>query len=222
LDIVDYNAMESQVKSRRYETANRERQARETRRRIVEAAARLFLRDGYSATSIGAIAEEAGVAVPTVYASFRSKAGVLRAVVELTVRGDDETAPLASRPDWQEIERQDDPRELLTRFARLHRRICDREAAIFAQLEAAAGGDTEATEMLAEHDRRRYATQSRLSRVLDRRGQLKPGLTARKAADAIWTLASERTYLALVRDRGWTAASYERWVAEQLVAALLP
>ena len=47
-------------------------------------------------------------------------------------------------------------------------------------------------------------------------------MSAREAADVIWTLASERTYLALVRDRGWKPGHYERWVAEQLVAALSP
>jgi AcrR family transcriptional regulator len=212
----------SPASHRPYDSSNRARQARETRRRIVQAAAVLFAHEGYSATSIKAIAEEAGVAVPTVYASLRSKANILRAVVDLTVRGDDEAAPLASRAGWQEIERQQDPREQLTLFAHLHRQICDREAAVFAQLEAAAGADPEATQLLAEHDQRRYETQRRLARRLHRRKQLRPGLAAREAADMIWTLASERTYLALVRDRGWKADNYERWVAKQLVVALLP
>jgi TetR/AcrR family transcriptional regulator, regulator of autoinduction and epiphytic fitness len=210
------------ITNRSYDSSNRARQARETRRRIVEAGARLFVRDGYAATSIAAIAEEAGVAVPTVYASLRSKAGVLRAVVDLTVRGDGGEAPLASRGAWQAMEREADPREQLALFARLHREICDREAALFAQLEAAAGGDPEATELLAEHDDRRYETQTKLARSLHRKKRLRTGLTAREAADTIWTIASERTYLALVRDRGWKPEKYERWVAEQLVAALLP
>jgi hypothetical protein len=93
---------------------------------------------------------------------------------------------------------------------------------VFAQLEAAAGADPEAAQLLAEHDQRRYETQRRLARSLHRRKQLKPGLAAREATDVIWTLASERTYLALVRDRGWKADNHERSVAEQLVAALLP
>jgi hypothetical protein len=109
---------------------------------------------------------------------MRSKANILRAVVELTLRGDDEALPLCSRAAWREMERRDDPREQLAEFARLHRQICDREAAVFAQLEAAAGADPEATEMLAEHDRLRYQTQSRLARGLHRRKQLKPGLGA--------------------------------------------
>jgi TetR/AcrR family transcriptional regulator, regulator of autoinduction and epiphytic fitness len=213
--------MPDAVRSRPYEMSHRGRQARETRRRIVEAAALLFVRDGYSATSISAIAERAGVAVPTVYASLKSKANILRAVVDLTVRGDDEAATLASRADWKEMEGQADPRDKLALFARLHRLICDREAAVFAQLEAAAGADPEATELLAEHDQRRYETQRRLARNLQRRKQLRPGLAAREAADTIWTLASERTYLALVGQRGWTPERYERWLAAQLAATLL-
>ena len=210
------------VKHRPYDSSNRARHAQVTRRRIIEAAALLFVREGYSATSISAIAQAAGVAVPTVYASLRSKANILRAVVELTVRGDNQAAPLSSRDRWQEIEQERDPREQLAAFVRLHREICDREAAVFAQLEAAAGSDPEATQLLAEHDQRRYETQRRLARSLHRRKQLKPGLAAREAADVIWTLASERTYLALVRDRGWKADGYERWVTQQLAAALLP
>src|SRR5918999_1487772 len=119
------------ITKRTYDRSNRARQAGETRRRIVEAAARLFVRDGYAATSMAAIAEEAGVAVPTVYAGLRSKAGVLRAVVDLTIRGDVDAAPLASRAAWQAIEREQDPRERLALFARLHREIGDREAAVF-------------------------------------------------------------------------------------------
>ena len=179
--------MPSNVKSRPYDSSNRSRQARETRHRIVAAAARLFVREGYSATSISAIAEEAGVAVPTVYASLRSKANILRAVVELTVRGDDEAAPLSSRADWQEMERLKDPREQLAQFAHLHRQICDREAAVFAQIEAAAGADPEATQLLDEHDQMRYETQSRLARSLHRRKQLPGESTDRLGTEPYWS-----------------------------------
>ena len=213
--------MPDRVKRRSYDSSNRARQARETRQRIVEAAARLFARDGYAATSIAMIAQEAGVAVPTVYATLRNKAGILRAVIDLTVRGDDDAAPLAARAAWQDIENAENPRERIALFARLHREICQRDAAVFAQLDAAAGTDPEATELLAELDGNRYTTQARVARELDRRGQLRSTLTEREAADSIWTLASERTYLALVRDRGWPPGDYERWLTEQLEAALL-
>jgi AcrR family transcriptional regulator len=214
--------MAHRVKNRGYDMSNRARQAEETRRRIVEAAARRFVHDGYSATSIAAIAEEAGVAVPTVYASMKTKPNILRAVVRLTVRGDDASEPLESRPRWREIEREPDARRQLALLARLHREICDREAAVFAALEAAAGADAEAADLLDEHERLRYEIQSRVARVLRRRRQLRNGLRAGEAADVIWTLASERTYLALVRDRQWTPGAYEEWLSQQLVSALLP
>ena len=204
-----------------YDMTNRSRQAEETRRRIIAAAGRLFVRDGYSETTIDAIAAEAGVAVPTVYASLRSKAGVLRAVASSMLRPSDQSVPVSASAAWREMEAERAPHRQLALFARLHREICDREAALFARLEAAAGADAEAAELLAEYDGRRYETQSRLARQLRRRHVLRPGLTARKAADVIWTLASERTYLALVGERGWSPEQYERWLTEQLVAALL-
>ncbi len=214
--------MSGNIKNRAYEMTNRERAARATRRRIVDAAARLFVRDGYSETSIADIAAAADVAVPTVYAGLRSKANILRAVVESTLRGDHEGVPLGKRAAWKEMEAEEDAHEKLAAFARIHTGVCEREAPVFAQLEAAAGSDAEATELLAEHDRKRYETQSKLARNLQRAKQLKAGLTARRAADCIWTIASERTYLALVAQRGWKPAQYERWVAQQLEAALLP
>ena len=204
-----------------YDMSNRARHAEETRQRIIDAAALHFLSDGFRDTSIARIAADAGVSEPTVYATFRSKAGILRAVLSSTLREGDESVPVSDSPAWREMDAEQDPRRQVALFARLHRRLCDREAALFAQLEAAAGVDSEAAELLAEYEARRYETQSRLARTLGRRGRLRTGLGTRRAADAIWTLASERTYLALVGARGWSPARYERWLVEQLVAALI-
>jgi AcrR family transcriptional regulator len=209
------------VKKRRYEMANRSRQAAETRRRIVEAAARLFLRDGYAATSMNAIAAEAGVAVQTVYASMKTKQDILRAVIQLTVRGEEEHVPVATSSRWREMERATDPREKLAMFARIHREICDREAAIFMVLETAAAVEPEIKPLLCEKEQLRYEDQARVARSLGRRGLLRTGLSIRKASDIIWALASERIYLALVQDRGWAVEDFEVWLTDQLAAALL-
>lgn len=209
------------VKRRSYDMANRARQARETRRRIIEAAAELFLREGYAATPVAAIAEKAGVALPTVYASVGGKAELLRAVTETTIRGDDDATPMADRGEWRDILDEPDPHRKLKAFVGFHRAICDREALVFAQIEAAAGADPAAGDLLAEHDHGRYEMQQALARSLPAR-RLRPGLNPGTAADVIWTLASERTYLALVRDRGWQPDAYEQWLFDQLVAALLP
>ncbi len=209
------------VKKRRYEMANRSRQAAETQRRIIEAAARLFLQDGYAATSMNAIAVEAGVAVQTVYASMRTKPDILRAVIQLTVRGEEDQVPLAESSRWQEMEQASDPRAKLAMFARLHREICDREAAIFAVLETAAAVEPELGPLLREKEEFRYEDQARVARSLNERGQLRVGLPLRKASDIIWAVASERVYLALVEERGWGVEEYEAWLTDQLAAALL-
>src|SRR5215207_8166992 len=99
------------VKRRRYDMANRARQAAETRRRVVDAAARLFLRHGYAATSINSIAAEAGVAVQTVYASMRTKREILETVIQLAVRGEEGEVSLAESVPWREIEAEADPRQ---------------------------------------------------------------------------------------------------------------
>jgi AcrR family transcriptional regulator len=210
------------VKRRRYDMSNRRRQAAETRRRIAEAAARLFLERGYAATTIEAIAAEAGVAVPTVYASMKTKQAILWAAIELTARGDAGELPLAERHWWREMENERAARTKLAMFARIHREICEREAAVFTVLEAAAAVDPELTPVMTQKEQARYSDQSRVARSLKRQGTLRPGLSARKASDIIWALATERSYLALVRDRGWRAKEYEHWLTEQLAAALLP
>jgi TetR/AcrR family transcriptional regulator of autoinduction and epiphytic fitness len=209
------------VKRRRYNMANRSRQAAETRRRIVEGAARLFLRHGYAATSMDAIAAEAGVAVPTVYAAMKTKQDILWAVIELTVRGDPDDLPLAARERWRQMEGETDPRTKLAIFARIHREICDREAAVFVVLETAAVVDEQIRPVLREKEQARYKDQTRVARSLGRTGKLRTGLSVKRASDIIWTLASERTYLALVHDRGWSGEDYEAWLIDQLAAALL-
>jgi AcrR family transcriptional regulator len=201
--------------------SNRGRQAAYTRRRIAEAAARLFLERGYAATTIDAIASEAGVAVPTVYASLKTKQAILWAAIELTARGDAGEVALAERPWWRQMEAERDPRSKLAVFARIHREICEREAGVFTVLETAAAADPELRPVMTQKEQARYSDQSRVARSLKRHGTLRPGLSVRKASDIIWALATEHSYLALVRDRGWRPEEYEDWLTEQLAAALL-
>jgi AcrR family transcriptional regulator len=209
------------VKTRRYDMSNRSRQAAETRRRIAEAAARLFRERGYAATTIDAIAGEAGVAVPTVYASMKTKQAILWAAIEVTARGDGGEVPLAERRWWRDMERERDGRRKLAMFARIHREICAREAGVFTVLEKAAAVDPELAPVMSQKEKARYSDQARVARSLKRQGTLRPGLSVRKASDIIWALASERSYLALIHDRGWRAEEYEEWLGEQLAAALL-
>jgi AcrR family transcriptional regulator len=213
--------MAKKVKPRPYDTTNRQRQGAETRHRIVEAAQALFTRDGYVTTTMAAIAEHAGVAVQTVYASTKSKRDILKGILDLAISGEDEQVPIQASSQWREIEAEPDPRTKLRRLARLHRAICVREAPAFAIMADAAGSDPEIRTLMHHMADQRYQDHHRLAKTLHQTGHIRPGLSSRRAADIISALANEQTYLALVRDRQWPTQDYEDWLADQLIAALL-
>jgi AcrR family transcriptional regulator len=210
------------VNPRPYDTTNRERQAAETRRRIFEAAQELFTRDGYVTTTIAAIADHAGVAVQTVYASAKSKREILKGILDLAISDEDERVPVQASSRWQQIEAESDPRTKLSALARLHRDICVREAPAFAIMADAAGSDHEIRTLMHDMADQRYQDHHRLAESLQETRHIRPDLTARRAADIMGALANEQTYLALVRDRRWSPQDYEAWLADQLIAALLP
>jgi AcrR family transcriptional regulator len=203
--------------------ANRQRQAADTHRRIVEAAAQLFQRDGYAATTIAAIAAEAGVAVQTIYASAKSKRDILQSVIDLTVRGADNCEmPIQASERWRKIKSEPDPLTKLRMFARLHREICEREVPVFRVMSDAAATDPEIKALLLESREKRYTDHKDFTRSLHRQSQIRRELSVRRASDVIWTLANETTYLDLVEKRGWTPAEYEHWLADQLIDTVLP
>ena len=116
----------------------RARKALVTRRRVLDAAETLFVRDGYAATTIAAIAEEADVAVQTVYAVFGNKRAILSELLAIRVVGDD-AVPLQSREQWQAIEREPDPRRQLALLAALATQIGNRIGGLYQALAGAAG-----------------------------------------------------------------------------------
>ena len=101
---------------RRYDSSRRQEQARENRRAILEAARRMFLRRGYAATTVSAIAGEAGVSVETVYKAFANKPGLVKAVVDVAIVGDDESVPMIERELVRRIEAETDPRRKLALY----------------------------------------------------------------------------------------------------------
>src|ERR671923_2115202 len=101
--------MPDRVKTRRYDSPRRREQAAATRRLILDAAQRLFERDGYAATTMAAIATEAGVALKTVYVAFETKSGVLRGLWHLLLRGDVEDLPVGQRDWYREVLDEPDP-----------------------------------------------------------------------------------------------------------------
>jgi AcrR family transcriptional regulator len=206
----------------------RARKALATRHRVLDAAENLFVRDGYAATTIAAIAEEADVAAATVYAVFGNKRAILSELLAIRVVGDDDAIPprfparLQSRDQWQAIEREPDPRRQLALVAALATQIGDRVGGLYQVLAAAAGSDQEIAELYRNQQQARYTDQQRLAGSLARKGALRQGLSETTATDIMWAIANPTTHHALIGERGWTPGQYEQWLARMLICALLP
>src|ERR687884_75006 len=110
--------MADDVKPRRYDSPRRREQAAATRREILAAAERLFERDGYAATTMAAIAAEAGVALKTVYLGFETKSNLLRTLWNTRLRGDEDEIPVAQRDWYREVLEEPDPERQLRLNAR--------------------------------------------------------------------------------------------------------
>ena len=192
-----------------------------SRREILEAAHRLFLKQGYIATSIPAIAAEAGVAVQTIYNTVGSKRDVLGGVIELTVRGPAYPAP-PSESVGQRIRAADDPAVIIALLVDWLAEVHSRTAEISVAIREAAAVDSELAELEQILADERYAGYRQAAQELARRGGLRNGLGPEQAAATIWSLGHPDTYRFLTHTRSWSPGRYRRWLADGLSAALLP
>lgn len=199
----------------------RERKALANRRRMLDAAETLFTSHGYAATTMNAIADEADMAVQTLYAVFGSKRAILTELVDTRVTGHADAGSLPDRDDWQAMEHERDPQRQIVLFASIATRIGTRSAAINEIMASAAGADPEIATLYERQRQDRYSDERRLARSLARKQALRPGLSEAQAADIIWAIATTRTYRALVHERGWTTDAYEQWLGNLLANALL-
>jgi AcrR family transcriptional regulator len=189
---------------------------------VVQAARSLFLERGYGATTIDAISELADVPLATVYRLFSSKHGILKALLDVSIAGDDEDVPVADRPQVRSLLTDPDPRQQLAGFVAFTAQLNERVSPLYRILVSAAGTDRDAAELLDELTRQRQQGQRGLAHALARSGSLRPGLKERDAADLIHALLSPELYRLLVVDRGWKPERYERWLATTMVDQLLP
>ena len=202
----------------------RPRQARTrlARAAVVDAARTLFLDRGYGGTTIEAISELADVPPATVYRLFSSKHGILKALIDVSIVGDDDSVAMADRPHVRAQLAEADPRAQLAGFVKIASSVNARVAPIYRILVSAAGSDQEAAALLDELTQQRQAGQRLIARSLSRAGSLRPEHRARDAADLIHALLSPELYRLLVLDRHWGLERYERWLTQTLEDQLLP
>ena len=189
---------------------------------VIRAARDLFGERGYAATTIEAISERSDVPPATVYRLFSTKLGILKALLDVSIAGDDEAIPLADRPAARELVAEPDPRRQLSGFAGIARGIMARTEPIYRILVSAAGSDPDAAALLANQNSRRHEGQGQIADLLAENGALRPGLGGTDAADIIHALMSPEVYRLLVCDRGWDPGQYEQWLTEILISQLLP
>jgi len=208
--------------SRPYTSPLRERQARETRERVARTAADLFVRDGYAATSVAAVARAAGVSTQTVYNAFATKPTLLKAAYDLALAGDADEVPLAQRPEVLTLYAEVDAAGFLRGYARLGRAVLDRVGPLLRQITAgAAAGDPDLVAVQRTTDAERLTGTTMVARRVAELGALAPEMTVEAARDRIWTLNSVDVWHLLTDVRGWSGDDYQEWVGDLMCASVL-
>jgi AcrR family transcriptional regulator len=206
---------------RRYDSPRRRQQAADTRRDILAAARRRFEQDGYVATTMAAVAGDAGVALKTVYLAFETKSGLLRALWHLLLRGDDDRTPVGEREWYQEVLDESDPVRKLRLNARNSRAVKERAGSLLAVIASAAPLDDDTAALWRAIQDEFYANQESIVASLHARGALAAGLDVSRATDILWTLNHPDVWHLLVGERGWTPERYEEWFGDTVCAQLL-
>lgn len=192
---------------------HRQRQAAETRARIVAAARALFAERGYATTTISAIADAAGVAVPTVYDAFGSKRGILEAA-RVTMLAESQIPELMA-----EAIKEPDPGRKLDLAARWLRQQMETSSDVIRAFREGSRFDVD---LAADHRRILDARSRNMQRFIDSMSSsLAAGMTTRTAADLLWTFSNEELYRELVVERGWSADQFQAWLAKTLREQLL-
>ena len=207
--------------TRRYDSSRRREQADATRLEILQAAQRLFERDGFSATTMAAVAAEARVAAKTVYLAFETKSGLLRALWNLLLRGDQDDVPMQERRWYLEILGEPDPEHQLRLMAQNSRVVKLRAGSLMKVIRDAASADADIAALWRRIGVQFYEHQRGVVGVLHERGHLLAGLDVQAATDRLWTLNHPDLWHLLVGERGWTAEAYEQWCADAACAQLL-
>jgi TetR/AcrR family transcriptional regulator, regulator of autoinduction and epiphytic fitness len=206
---------------RHYASALRAEQARATRRTVVGAAHELFVRQGWTATSIEQVAAAAGVSRATVF-TVGGKPELLKLAYDTAIGGDDEDIAMADRPAVRELAAAPDRDALVARYVELVLAADVRVAGIYVALRAAADADERVRALFGDVEAQRLTGATGFVAPLAARGWLRPGLEPEVAADVLWTLLDPGLYAALVLDRAWPperfAAWWERTLRMQLLA----
>ncbi len=200
--------------------SRRDLAAEQTLRTIVQTASRLFLEQGYAATTISQIARESGVVVQTIYNSAGSKGQLLSRVLDFAAAGDKAPRPVPSFMR-ERAQAEPDPRKVIALLVEFWRDALERTAPIFEVIRQAAALDPEIAELETQRAQQRLRNYASAGQLLASRGDLRAGLTPDDAAAIIFSLGHPEAYRLLVQKSGWSIERWSAWVTAALIAALL-
>jgi AcrR family transcriptional regulator len=205
--------------SRRYDSTGRQAQARRSQEAVLDVAQRQFLRAGYVATTIAAIAADAAVSVETIYKAFGGKPGLVRAIYDRELRGQ---GPISAyeRSDQMRA-RETDPTTIMREWAELTTEVAAQLTPIRLLIRAAAATDPEIAGLLKDSDDERLERMRHHAEFLAQRGYLRDEVTTSRATDILYTCSAVELYELLVLQRGWSLPEFAQFVSHFMICGLL-
>src|SRR5690242_393310 len=197
---------------RRYDSSGRQARAAETRAAVLGAARTAFLADGFARTTVPGVASAAGVSVETVYKAFSNKAGLVKAVFDVAMAGDDEPIPFLQREFVQRNMAEPDPRKKLAAYGEHLTAITPRTHPVLLVVRDAAVSDPAAAEVWEQLQAERLTGMTAFATHLHQDGHLRDDVSPEHARDVLWTHNSVELWDLLVRQRGWSSEKFGTWV----------
>jgi AcrR family transcriptional regulator len=213
--------MKRPVNPRAYRSQVREKSAERTRHAILEAARRVLDQRGYAAMTMQAVAEEAGVALDTVYASVGRKPVLVALLIETAISGTDQAIPAEQRDYVVQIRAAKSAREKLAIYAQAVVSIQPRLAPVVSAIHGVASSEPELAKLWKSIARRRARNMRLFAEDLGATGELRDELSLDEVRDVLWATNSPEFFLLLVDERGWSSDAFARWLADAWARLLL-
>lgn len=214
--------MPEPVKRRTYTSPLRLEKARATRRRVIEAAVRLFLDRGYASTTMAAVAAEAGVSPDTVFHLFGTKRDLLQRAMDSVIGGDDADVPVLERAGPQAMRAETDQHRQIAMFASGMLIQLERVRPVDDMLRSAAAVDPDIAALRGDLQlRQRRQAMTAVAGWIAARGPLRGDMSVDEAAAVLWTLTSPEVHHMLRVDWAWPPERYEHWLRTTLQCSLL-
>jgi len=202
----------SEPVKRNYVAVRRAATARQTRRAVVDAAAALYLRDGFGRTTMDAVAHAAGVSRKTVFRAVGGKVELLTLAIDWAAAGDDRDVPLAERDAIADLAAQVSTDAIMARWAVLTAAIGSRMAGLSLVLAEAAGADPAARDLRGRAQMQRHLGATAFAEFLAGRGLLRSDVSVNRAADLVWLHSDPSMYRLLVVERNWSNDEFVAWL----------